>query len=69
MLRTVIAREAPSRQGLTPGQPPGVRGRRHRSITTQEASMVWFVPRFRVSVAFRHVRRTSLTLILRISIG
>ncbi len=31
--------------------------------------MVWFVPRFRVSVAFRHVRRTSLTLILRISIG
>jgi hypothetical protein len=31
--------------------------------------MVWLVPRFRVSVAFRRVRRTSLTLILRIGIG
>ncbi len=31
--------------------------------------MVWFVPRFRVSVVFKPVRRTSLTLILRISIG
>ena len=69
MLPTVIAREAPSRQGLTPGQPPGVRGRRHRSITTQEATMVWFVPRFRVSVVFKRVRRTSLTLILRVQLG
>ncbi len=69
MMPAVIAREAPSRQGLTPGQPPGVRGRRLRSVTTQEATMVWFLPRFRVSVKFRHVRRTSLTLILRVSIG
>jgi hypothetical protein len=31
--------------------------------------MVWFVPRFRVLVAFKRVRRTSLILILRVQLG
>lgn len=31
--------------------------------------MVWLVPRFRVSVVFKRVRRTSLLLILRIQLG
>ncbi|CAO4151254.1 hypothetical protein PKCBPO_03391 [Methylorubrum thiocyanatum] len=31
--------------------------------------MMWFVPRIRVSVMFRRVRRTSVHLILRVSLG
>lgn len=31
--------------------------------------MVWFRPRFRVSVVLERVRRTGLTLILRVQLG
>ncbi len=31
--------------------------------------MVWFVPRIRVCVMFRRVRRTSWNLILRVELG
>ncbi|KAB7782993.1 hypothetical protein F8B43_4287 [Methylorubrum populi] len=31
--------------------------------------MMWLVPRIRVSVMFRRVRRTSVHLILRVSLG
>jgi hypothetical protein len=31
--------------------------------------MMWFVPRISVSVLFKRVRRTSVTLILRVKLG
>ncbi|GJD61912.1 hypothetical protein MPEAHAMD_2061 [Methylobacterium frigidaeris] len=31
--------------------------------------MVWLRPRFRVSVVYKRVRRTSVTLILRVQLG
>jgi hypothetical protein len=52
-----------------PGEPPGARGVGDADHETQEATMVWLVPRFRVSVVFKRVRRTSLLLILRIQLG
>lgn len=30
---------------------------------------MWFVPRIRVSVMFRRVRRTSMHLVFRVSLG